>query len=133
MKMLVAVAVILAGCATVGNPELARDDLIAQVRVGESTRDDVKALLGQPSQMMQLPRVEGHGAEAIVHDEELWTYMRYTMRARPETFIPLVGPFVGGWDSEHRTLTVRFDQYGIVRWVGYGRTPGVTGPPAAKD
>jgi outer membrane protein assembly factor BamE (lipoprotein component of BamABCDE complex) len=126
---------LLAGCATVGNPEVARDEQIAKIKAGESTRADVKAILGQPSSMAQMPRIErgADGAPVQVGDEEIWHYYRFSMRARPETFIPIIGPLVGGFDSESRVLTIRFDENGIVRWIGHGRTQGTTGPPAAKD
>ncbi|MNE74170.1 hypothetical protein D3C80_1702290 [compost metagenome] len=36
-------------------------------------------------------------------------YSYYEAKVRPETFIPIVGGFVGGSDSTSNTATLRFD------------------------
>lgn len=36
-------------------------------------------------------------------------YSHYEAKVRPETFIPLVGAFVGGSDATSNTATLRFD------------------------
>jgi hypothetical protein len=67
--------------------------------VGKSTCADVQAELGNPTQRYQLA------------DEKIrWVYSYAAVQAHPETFIPIVGAFVGGADTETTMVGFRFSK-----------------------
>jgi len=107
----------LASCASSGQRLLRDDTVIAKIREGESTTEDVRALLGSP-QYIDFPDAGGG---------EKWTYVYQSVAIKPGTFIPVVGLFAGGSDVEIHTLVILFDDDDIVRKVGKGEMRGVSG------
>lgn len=88
---------VLSGCASSGvkvDPSKVND-----FTVGRSTCADVQAALGNPTQRYRLS------------DEKIrWVYSYASVQARPETFIPIVGAFVGGADTESTMVGFRFSK-----------------------
>ena len=76
---------------------------MAQFQKGHTTYDDVIAAFGTPSQTS----VDDMGNRSIF-------YIYTSTQARPETFIPIVGAFVGGADTENSIATFSFDARGIL-------------------
>lgn len=87
---------LLAGCAAGG--VMVSDAQLAAFRPGETTKAQVLAALGQPTMQTRL----SDGTTMLI-------YSHYEARVRPESFIPVVGAFVGGSDSAATTATLRFD------------------------
>lgn len=60
MKAVIAVliALSLAGCATSGNVGITDPLAIEQIKIGETTKETVKMLIGPPSQVLFLPTEE---------------------------------------------------------------------------
>lgn len=85
---------LLGGCATVGQPYA--EENISQIRVGETTRNDIRELFGTPWRT------------GVENGQETWTYGHYRYR--------LLG-------SEQTTdLVVRFNEQGRVASYTYNRT-----------
>jgi len=82
---------------------------LASFEKGKTTYAQVVANLGQPTS--QTTSSEGSRIAT-------WTY--FESKARASTFIPIVGPFVGGADSRSNVVQMRFDQAGILE--GYTDT-----------
>ena len=92
----------LAGCATVGRKlDPAKID---QIKKGETTREQVLKLIGSPDQMTR----DGGG-------NVTFTYMYLRATTKPESFIPVVGSFVGGVNMQNQTLMLTFDPQGVVK------------------
>ena len=77
---------LISGCATTGK-EVTQDQLV-DFKKGETTIDDVIAKLGAPTSST----VTATGQRTI-------SYVFAHAQARPGSFIPFIGPFVGGMDS----------------------------------
>lgn len=92
------------GCASSGNPEIQREDLTAQIKIGESTKDDVRRLFGHPNGTSHytgtVPQLPGHPATPPGAFSEIWTYAHVNTEIAPVTFIPIVGLFAGSATSE---------------------------------
>ena len=98
------VAVALAACATVGRKIDTAN--VEKIEKGKTTRNDVLGLLGSPDQITQ----DGRGGVAFSYH-----YTRAT--AKPQNFIPIVGPFVGGTNVQNQMVMVFIGPDDIVRNV----------------
>lgn len=107
---------VLSGCATIGTKQITKGEIVSQIKEGKSTKTDVKALLGEPSNISFTDA-----------GQENWTYCYSRATTRPATFIPIIGIFAGGADTETHTLTIRFTKEGIVEKIGKGKTTGSSG------
>ncbi len=87
--------VALAGCATVGTK--VTDDHLTALRPGVTTEADAVQMFGPPT-------VRTRQADGSV----LLAYSHVDMRIRPATFIPFVGLFAGGSDTQTNTVALRF-------------------------
>lgn len=103
MKNLIALAslIFIFGCATVGKEVSA--DQAAQFEKGKTTKAEIIAKLGPPTGQSTI----GDGRETISY-----AFMKY--QTRPETFIPLVGIFVGGADVRNSSVTYVFNASGVL-------------------
>jgi outer membrane protein assembly factor BamE (lipoprotein component of BamABCDE complex) len=107
----------IVGCSSVGTP--IPEDKVNQIRIGVTTEPDLLLLFGTPS--TKTLDVSGN----IV---ETWVYS--SASTKPETFVPLAGPFIGGYSTRVQQLTVLIDRKGrVAKWtlnnapgeVRYGR------------
>jgi len=97
--LLIAALIGLSGCAATGVQ--VKQGQLDQFKQGETTRQEVVAALGKPTTQMR----NSDGTTTL-----LYTYAEY--RTRPQTFIPFVGAFVGGTDTNSSHVTLTFDQAG---------------------
>jgi hypothetical protein len=100
-KLILALLFLTTACASAGVK--VDQSKMAQFHKGQTTYDDVIAALGKPSQSS----VDDMGNRSI-------SYIYASTQARPETFIPVVGAFVGGADTENSAATFNFDARGIL-------------------
>ena len=91
----------LVGCATAG-VKIDPNEAAAFER-GKSTYADVVRKFGPPT----TESVLGNGSRMI-----FYSYVRSS--ARPESFIPIVGPLVGGADSQSQMVSFRFGADGVL-------------------
>lgn len=118
MKALLALAtalLLVAGCASHG--VMVSPEQVAQLKRGESREADVIASLGQPTTV-----VSRHGTRMFV-------YAGAQAQARPASFIPFIGPLVGGTDVRASSVVFTFDGEGVLRDVVSTQTQsgGATG------
>lgn len=115
MKALVAAVVLLltlAGCATVGR-EVTESQLQGLAK-GKTTMDEVVARLGKPT-----------SSASTLEGKRFISYVFAHAQARPESFIPIVGAFVGGTDVRSTMVTFTFDRDGKLE--GYVQSQSATG------
>jgi outer membrane protein assembly factor BamE (lipoprotein component of BamABCDE complex) len=107
----------VAGCSSVGTP-IARDK-VNQIQVGLTTEQDVLRMFGVPS----TKTIDISGRQVLS-----WIFS--SASAKPQTFIPVAGAFIGGYNTRLQQLTVLIDKKGRVEsWtlndrpneVKYGR------------
>lgn len=89
----------LIGCVATGVQ--VTNEQAASFQKGTSTQADVEARLGRPTTTSILPNGERYVS---------YTYVR--AQARASSFIPIVGPLVGGADSTSTVVLFRFSPDG---------------------
>lgn len=123
-----AAALVLAGCASSGVK--VSDDQLSQFKEGQTTKQEVISVLGQPTTTMR----NADGTTMV-----MYTYAE--ARTRASTFIPLVGAFVGGMDTRSNNVVLTFDQQGVLQNTSsassqYGTASGIAvdaGGPVADQ
>ncbi|HSN04002.1 hypothetical protein ACO9S2_04820 [Nitrospira sp. NS4] len=104
-------SLLLAGCAWTGNADLARDRTMEQIRVGETTMQQVADLLGDPESRRTI--------EMGGWTREWWSYSYATAVINPLDYLLLYGLWFNGiglYDTRY-DVGVFFDQRGIVSTV----------------
>jgi outer membrane protein assembly factor BamE (lipoprotein component of BamABCDE complex) len=108
---LLCLGLLLAGCASAGNPAIRNDALLGQIEIGKSTKEDVRKLMGGPSLSAR-----GHGPGQY---HETWKYVYVQHDANPWIYVPFLGPIVlmmnGVGQTESASFSVYFDGAGFVR------------------
>lgn len=125
-----------ASCVTSGNPTAAREDLISQIKIGETTKEDARRMFGQPTVMSRHSGAMFPGLPGSPNPNsnvEVWNYTHMNTEVDPVTFIPVIGMFAGSATSKMSQLTVTFDEQGIVRHIQTGQTQATAGPGASTS
>jgi hypothetical protein len=113
----------VAGCVSVGNSKLSDQAALARIKVGETTRQQVLALLGEPTQS----RRTEHAGSAL----EWWAYEHASAIINPLEYLFLYGFWTNGlglFDTRH-DLHLFFDAAGIVRSLSLQATTYDMGSP----
>jgi outer membrane protein assembly factor BamE (lipoprotein component of BamABCDE complex) len=76
---------------------------LIQFQKGSTTIAQVEQALGAPTSSTLLP----NGSHMLM-------YFYVQAQARPASFIPIIGPLVGGSDSKSNSATLTFDNAGIL-------------------
>lgn len=106
----------LAGCAsptvTYGSGPLLATDVDKIVK-GKTTKADILRTFGQPESMTRNPQ---DGSEMLSYN-----YIKSTSTVKPQSYIPVVGMFAGGLDTNGtgQSLTVTVSKNGIVKDYNY--------------
>ena len=95
-------AALLMGCAAAGVQ--VTDQQARSFKVGHSTYADVVAQLGQPTTV-----------STSTNGQRFAVYSYAAVSARPQNFIPYIGPFVAGYDTQSSAVMFIFDARGILR------------------
>jgi outer membrane protein assembly factor BamE (lipoprotein component of BamABCDE complex) len=98
----IALTMFLAACVSSGTK--VEQAQISAFVPGQTTYDQVVASLGAPN-----------GAATTADGRRMAVYSYVHSQARPETFIPLIGPFIGGADATSSSVTFIFDQSGVLQ------------------
>jgi outer membrane protein assembly factor BamE (lipoprotein component of BamABCDE complex) len=104
---------LLGGCSSTGNKQIADTGTVSKIEVGKSTKNDVRALVGEPTKV-----------DFRENNTERWEYTYTRGQMRPATLIAVVGWFAGGMDTTGNTLTIVFNKDNIVQKVGSGKISG---------
>ena len=106
----VVTAFVLAGCASVGNEQLSKQNaasLQQHIQKGVTTKAQVQAILGQPQNV------------SFNNGQEQWTYSFAHATPTAVNFVPIVGLFVHRDNVEHKMLVILFDKHGVVENYSY--------------
>ncbi len=101
-KSLLIACLLCTACAAGGTQ--VKESQLRQFTKGKTTDREVVAALGDPNTNSLLP----DGSRLICY-----TYME--MATRPETFIPIVGGFIGGADSHSNSTCFQFADNGVLK------------------
>lgn len=114
---------LLAGCVSIGNSDLASDETMAHIKFGETTRQQVMSLLGEPDSRMTI--------EVGGSTREWWSYTYASATINPIDYILLYGLFFNGiglYDTRY-DLGVFFDHRGVVSSLSRMKTDYDMGRP----
>ncbi len=111
-KLSLACALFLAACASAGVK--VDQSKLTSFKKGQTTYGEVVNTLGNPTQTI----IADNGDKTI-------QYAYFSTQARPESFIPYVGAFVGGADSENTVVSLTFDQRDVLK--SYTSSQGAVG------
>jgi hypothetical protein len=103
---------LLLGCASTGVQ--VNEDQLRTFEKGKTTVADVTAVLGQPT----TSSLQSDGSRMLI-------YSYAQAQARPASFIPIVGAFVGGTDARSNVVMFRFDAKGVL--MDYSSTSSTYG------
>lgn len=105
MKVIIAalLSICLVGCASYGTKIDA--GYAATIKEGVTTEAEVLENLGKPISLTR----NGDGTKSLV-------YMYIRSQAKAATFIPIVGAFAGGADTETQTLMVTIENGIVKKW-----------------
>ena len=96
------ISFVLSGCMSVGTKY--DETRVSSFKVGQTNCADAVASLGRPS-------IDSRSASG----ERTILYSYTDMRTRPETFLPYIGPLVGGMDNDTKSLTLVCDNRGVLK------------------
>ena len=111
MRYVFVIVVLLALTSCVSMGTKVDQDKLARFEKGKTTYTEVIQQLGKPTQST----VNSDGTRKVVY-----TYMQ--SQAKASNFIPIVGAFVGGADTENTNVTLDFDQNSLL--TNYSATQG---------
>ena len=94
-------AAVIASCAASGVQ--VTEQQAQSFQVGKSTYSDVVAALGQPTTVTS----SSNGNRTAV-------YAYSASAARPQNFIPYIGPYISGYDTKSSDVTFVFDSKGAL-------------------
>ena len=110
MVVLAVLILLLAGCATVGNPKLMDDQLLAAIQSKQTTQQQVLEWLGEP---MQASEINQNG-----HPVVSWGYGYGHSEVNPLLYVPIVNLVVLACcsisEQDGRSLTLTFTADGLV-------------------
>ena len=115
----------IGGCTSTGVQ--VDESALTSFEKGKTTISEVVARLGQPTSNILL-----NTGQRIIG----YTYVQ--AQARPESFIPIIGPLVGGADSRFSNVSLTFDRNGVLESYSstqsqYGTATGVASGAMPAD
>lgn len=122
-------ALLLSGCVTMGR-EITEEQL-AGFKKGETTVQDVTSKLGTPT-----------SSSVTATGQRTLSYMFAHSQARPGTFVPIIGPLIGGADTRSSMVIFIFGADGKLQdfhasqsqlGSGFGAAAGQYQPPYADQ
>lgn len=100
--------IIFSGCAVkTGNENLGameKSEITSKIVKGKSTKQDVKALLGDPDK-----------TDFDNNSLEKWTYIHVRKDAKFVNYVPVANWFVAGTNDTTKSLVVVFEDNGVVK------------------
>jgi hypothetical protein len=114
---------LLAGCLSTGNSKLSDESILSQIKVGQTSKEQVGALLGEPSEK----RVPLAGGRA----PEWWSYRYSDSTVNPLEYVFLYGFLINGIgtpDTRH-VLDVFYGSDGVVTTLAHMKTDYDMGGP----
>ena len=110
MKIIIIImSLFLIGCASTGHK--IDQSAVSRIQNGVTTKAEVINLIGSPEMITK----KGNGDTVFVYH-----YIRSSVK--PATFIPYIGAFVGGADTQQQMTNITFGPDGIVK--DYSSTQG---------
>ncbi len=111
---------LLTGCISYGNPNLADESVVGQIKAGETTKEQVAALLGEPLHRRSSTTIGDRPGDA----REWWSYSYSSSVVNPLKYVLLYGLFINGIGTPdtRRELNIFYSPEGVVATVSHVTT-----------
>lgn len=99
----------ISGCSTSGNQNLKNEtpqSLQSKIIKNKTTKTELLTKLGEPDTRTTLDS-----------GNEQWRYFMYNNQFNATTFIPVVGLFTGGSQTQSKTLDIEFNGQTVSKWT----------------
>lgn len=100
---------LISGCSTSGNQNLKKEtpqSLQSKIIKNKTTKTELLTMLGEPDTRTTLDS-----------GNEQWRYFMYNNQFNASTFIPVVGLFTGGSQTQSKTLEIEFNGEKFSKWA----------------
>lgn len=100
---------LITGCSTSGNQKIKNEtaqSLQSKIINNKTTKTELLAQLGEPDTRTTLDS-----------GNEQWRYFMYNNQFNATTFIPVVGLFTGGSQTQSKTLDIEFNGQTVSKWT----------------
>ncbi|AXW94632.1 hypothetical protein [Cronobacter sakazakii] len=100
---------LISGCSTSGNQKIKNEtaqSLQSKIIKNKTTKTELLTKLGEPDTRTTLD--DGN---------EQWRYFMYNNQFNATTFIPVVGLFTGGSQTQSKTLEIEFNGEKVSKWT----------------
>jgi len=116
----------LAGCYSSGNASVKSQELVSQVKIGQSMKKDVQLLFGAPNSVTRgSVQVASQANPAqVVTVVETWGYQHTQAHIDGRSWIPFAGWWLGGTDYETEVVQFGFDGKDVVQQVSSSSQKG---------
>jgi len=114
---------LLSACVSIGNADLASEQTMTNIQVGQTSREEVRNLLGEPDSQL-ITELRGS-------TREWWSYSYLSAVINPIDYILLYGLWfsgIGQYDTRH-DVQVFFDHRGVVSSLSKSKTDYDMGNP----
>ena len=98
------VVAFLCSCSTVGHQ--VDQSAVEKIQKGVTAKQDVLSLIGSPDQITNMES-----------GDCMWSYIYSRSSVKPATFIPYVGLFVGGANTQNQSVMITFGPDNIVKGI----------------
>ncbi|EAQ5054794.1 hypothetical protein FKF13_22000 [Salmonella enterica] len=108
ISLFLTITFLLSGCSSTGNQSLRNEtsqSLQSKIVKNKTTKSEITSALGEPD-------------TRTTHDSgnESWRYFMVNNQINASSFIPIVGLFTGGSQSQARTLDIDFKGDIVSQW-----------------
>lgn len=121
---------LLTGCISGGNPSIRDEAATAQIKIGTTTKEEVRTLLGKPTSIGRGSGNLSLGVSLPVSPQasyEVWNYTHINVETNPAAFIPIIGLFFLGSTVSTASMTIHFDEQGIVKHLDTAESQSESG------
>ena len=126
IQLLLVVVLALGGCYSSGNASVKSQDLVSQVKIGQSTKKDVTLLFGQPNSVTRASVQVASQANPsqMITVVESWGYQHTEAHMDGRSWIPFAGAWLGGTNYETEIVQFGFDAKDVVQQVSSSSQKG---------
>ncbi|EBT3059728.1 hypothetical protein CKC50_02920 [Salmonella enterica] len=108
ISLFLTITFLLSGCSSTGNQSLRNEtsqSLQSKIAKNKTTKSEIISALGEPDTRTTLDS-----------GNESWRYFMVNNQINASSFIPIVGLFTGGSQSQARTLDIDFRGDTVSQW-----------------
>lgn len=126
IHLLLVVLLAMTGCYSAGNAGVKNSALVAQVKIGQSTKMDVQSLFGAPNSVTRgsVQVASQANPSQTITVVETWGYQHTEAHMDGRSWIPFAGAWLGGTNYQTEQVMFGFDGKDVVQQVSSSSQSG---------